>query len=148
MGMSLTGDWDKFMNLANVESAMRDHMGAALARGAEVVRGSVVKFIRDQKGNWPALKPETIERKEKEGQSDLTLIAEGDYMSSITTDQRAWDEVHVGTNHPQARAQEFGYEPAGIPARAHFWPGTEEAIGDYLEELQQGLATMFQSLMR
>jgi len=49
MGLELSGDWDKFMNLANVEKKLQEHMGDALERGGEIVRGSVIKYIRDQK---------------------------------------------------------------------------------------------------
>jgi len=148
MGCELTGDWDKFLNLKNIESAMREHMGDALERGAELLRGNVVKYIRDQKGNWPPLAESTVKQKAAKNQSDLILIAEGDYESSFATDRKSWDEVQMGSNHPQSRALEFGYEPRGLQARPHFWPAMEEGIDGYLNELQQGLATMFQSLMR
>jgi len=89
-----------------------------------------------------------LKRKAEKGQSDLTLIAENDYVTSFAVHRDAWDKVLMGSDHEQSRALEFGYEPRGLAARPHFWPGIEEGTEEFLEELQHGLSDMFKSLMR
>jgi len=146
MGMELSGDWNKLLDATRLQNSMEKHMGDALERGAEIVRGYIVKGIRDQSLGHTPLKPATLARKAKKSQSDLILIAEGDYIASFATDKEAWDTVHVGTNFPQSRAMEHGYEPAGIPARPHVEPALEASIEEYLEELQSGLSEMWRNV--
>lgn len=155
MGLDYSGDWDKFMNLGNIDRVLRDHMGDTLEIAAEAVCANVVKGIRDQKWDMEPLKPETLEAKSKHrgGKdpkppgSNLILIDQADYLASFTTEKVSWDEIHVGSNHDQARALEFGYEPRNLPARPHFHPGIEESVEEFLDIIGEGFRSMFKTLI-
>jgi len=125
---------------------VHEHMGNALEVGAEIVRANIIKGIRDQKYSFAPLSQRTKEYKQKKGLSPLILIAEGDYMASFATKAVSWDEVHIGSNHPQSRALEFGYEPRGLPARPHVGPAMMDSIDEVISHLNKAFAGMFEGL--
>lgn len=133
------GNWDRFENLGNIPFA--DAIGQTVGRCAELVRGQIVKNIRDQKIEGPDLKASTW-RKKKGSQK---LIEEGDYLSSYATKQISNTEAHVGSNHPQARALELGYEPRNLDPRPHVGPAFEEAQDDMIEEFTQSMIEVIES---
>lgn len=143
MGLDFTGDWKFFDNIKYFENNMQKHMSIALEVAAEIVRANVVKGIRDQKYLFAPLSIYTKEYKQKKGLSPLILIAEGDYLASFTTEKVDWDEVHIGSNHPQSRALEFGYEPKGLPARPHLAPALADSVNEVIDTLQDAFAKIF-----
>ncbi len=146
MGLEFTGDWDKFRNLENIERAMQDHMGDALETAGELLRGNIVKGIRNQKFDFAPLAESTKKTKIRDNKSPLILIREGDYLASFAVKREGWDKVHVGSNHPQGRALEHGYEPGNLPARPHVAPALGESAEEILDTLGNGLATVFESI--
>ncbi|GAB4220026.1 MAG: hypothetical protein Kow00102_05730 [Spirochaetota bacterium] len=147
MGLNFTGNWDFFDNAKHIDTHIREHMGNALETAAEIVRANVVKGIRDQRYPFAPLAQRTKEYKQMKGLSPLILIAEGDYLASFTTKKVSWDEVHIGSNHPQSRALEFGYEPRGLPARPHLGLALAESTHDVMSTLRDAFATMFTGLI-
>ncbi len=140
----MEGNFDRLLDiLGDFRERMEDTMAGPLEEAGEVVRAHIVKGIRDQKWAWPPLAPSTVERKALKKQSPLTLIAEGDYFASFTTERVRWDEVHVGTNHPQGRALEFGYGPRALPPRPHMGPALEESREEVAEVLEAGYQEVF-----
>ncbi|MBN2435584.1 MAG: phage morphogenesis protein [Spirochaetes bacterium] len=122
------GDWDKCTGLGNIPFA--DAISQSVGRCAHIARKQIIKNIRDQKIEGPDLLPQT--RAKKRGSQKL--IEKGDYLSSYTTKQISKTEAHVGTNHPQARALELGYEPRNLAARPHVGPAFEEAQEEMADE--------------
>ncbi len=126
-------------------------MGNALYRSGEIVRKNIVKGIRDQKYKslWPALKENTLKAKtnskraNKGKGSSLILIDKGDYLSSFAVAKKSTEEVHVGSNHPQSRALEFGYEKNNIPARPHVLPAFEDSKSELETELTSAIGDVF-----
>jgi hypothetical protein len=49
----------------------------------------------------------------------------------------------IGTNHPQARRLEFGFETTGQVARPHFEPGLKKSEDEVREELMTSLQECF-----
>lgn len=114
-------------------------------QNATLVQANVIKGIRSQKykSNWPELAEETKKRKAKLGQSNLTLIAEGDLSSSFEIVKENDSTFVVGTNKKQARAQEFGFEASGIPERSYFRPALEDSKKQILENFKTVLGEIF-----
>ncbi|TAL31584.1 MAG: phage morphogenesis protein [Spirochaetes bacterium] len=140
----MEGNFDRLMELLeNFKEHMEDKMASPLEEAGEIVRKNIVKGIRDQKWLMPPLAAKTGLRKAKLGHSPLILIAKGDYFASFTTERIRWDEVHVGTNHPQGRALEFGYAPRGLPARPHMTPALEESMPEVMEVIEEGYRKVF-----
>lgn len=146
MGLTLDGDWNFFDRANNIGSSIQETMGNALEVSAENIRAAVIKGIRDQKYSYAPLAQRTKEYKQKKGLSPLILIAEGDYLSSFATKKINWDEVHIGSNHPQSRALEFGYEPRGLPARPHFAPAMLDSVDEVITTLQGAFTHLFDGL--
>jgi phage gpG-like protein len=74
---------------------------------------------------WRPLKPATIARKAKRGQSLEILRASGDLFQSITITKLTRNTVSVGSNKPYAAVQQLGSKKqkgrgSGIPARPFF----------------------------
>ncbi len=150
MGVKLEGDWDKFLNLKNLNIVKQ--MDNALVTAGEVVRRNIVKGIQEQRIEGPSLKSTTLEAKSKPRKrgkdtipsgSNLKLIDQGDYVSSFATEQVSETEVHVGSNHDQARALEFGYAPRNLPARPHVGPAVERSMDEMGEVLRESFEGAF-----
>lgn len=118
--------------LKNASKNLLSSMEQATAKNAYLLQANITKGIRDQKYSWDPLKDETVRRKAKKG-LDKRILMEGD--SSRSEDLWKSFEVlgvgsnyHVGSNAEYARAQEFGYEASGIPARPYFQPAMEDSF--------------------
>jgi hypothetical protein len=141
----MDGNIDVLINRLNdMGSILKKNMERPLLIAGEVVRTNIVKGIRGQKYNFKPLAPSTVEQKARQKHSNLILIAQGDYMGSFTVEQRDWDEVHIGTNHNQGRALEFGYKPRNLPARPHVGPGLEESREKIKDILEDGFKQVFE----
>jgi phage gpG-like protein len=84
---------------------------------------------------WPALTAATIKRKGH----DKPLKDQGILMRSLMANEPQSDQVEIGSDRPQANAQNFGYK--GIPARPFIpiaangtaLPAAEKAIKEVVE---------------
>lgn len=84
---------------------------------------------------WPALSAATIKRKGH----DKPLKDEGILMRSLMANAPQSDQIEIGSDRPQANAQNFGYK--NIPARPFIpiaangtaLPAAEKAIKEVLE---------------
>jgi HK97 gp10 family phage protein len=140
----MEGNIDNLINrLNNMGTLVRREMERPLLIAGEIVRANIVKGIRGQKFDFAPLAESTIERKKQKNYSDLILIAQGDYVASFTVEQEDWDEVHIGTNHAQGRALEFGYEPRNLPARPHVAPALEASREKVEEKLGEAFKEIF-----
>lgn len=127
----------------------------ALSRCGEHLRGNIIKGIRDQKFDFAPLKDETIKAKQNKNRkrggetigkgSSLILIDKSDYVSSFTSSvDEAEKKVAVGTNEPQGRALEFGYEANNLQARPHIEPALDESIPGFKDILVEVLPEVFE----
>ena len=137
--------------LGNLHHEIIEKLEDSLERGGEIIRKNIVKGIRNQEFNFAPLKPSTVAAKSKPRMrsghqipagSSLILVDQGDYLSSVTTVKKD-GEVLVGTNHPQGRRLEFGYEPAGQEARPHFEPGLNKSEPEVKEEFESAIKGCF-----
>lgn len=99
---------------------------------------TAITHLRDQDLNWKPLKPNTLKRKLKVGESEKTLIATSSYFQSITS----WlqkDTALVGVKRNVrnkqgqvianiARVHEFGSPLRRIPKRPLWKPTLKETI--------------------
>ncbi|MCL2154046.1 MAG: phage morphogenesis protein [Leptospirales bacterium] len=143
---------DFIKKLNNAGTLLKENMENALMVSGEIVRGNIVKGIRGQKYNFVPLAPATLKAKSKPRKrgkytiragSRLTLVDQSDYVASFAVEKKDWDEVQVGTNHPQGRALELGYAPRNLPARPHVAPAFEESIDVVQKTLQDALSGVF-----
>ena len=80
--------WKALVKMADkktVRKAMSKHLSIANLQAAEIIRRAIILGIRNQRKEWPALKPSTIAAKKKSGGSSLTLIDKGEMFRAITT---------------------------------------------------------------
>jgi phage gpG-like protein len=148
----MSDGFEKFEEfLSGAQKRISSGMERSLERSGEIVRKNIVKGIRSQEFNFAPLKDSTLAAKSKTRKrsghmipagSNLVLIDQGDYLSSITS-VRKDDEVMIGTNHPQARRLELGFETTGQEARPHFEPGLKMSEDEYREELMTSLQECF-----
>jgi len=91
--------------------------------------------MRMRMTSWPALSAATIKRKGH----DKPLKDEGILMRSLMANAPQSDQIEIGSDRPQANAQNFGYK--NIPARPFIpiaangtaLPAAEKAIKEVLE---------------
>lgn len=148
----MSDPFEKFGDfLGGVHDKMTTELGNALERSGEIVRKNIVKGIRDQSFGFAPLKPRTMEAKLSQRirsghiigpGSSLILIDQGDYLASFTVVAKN-SEVMIGTNHPQARALEFGYEPRNLVARPHCEPGLKQSEEEVKEEMAAAFRECF-----
>ncbi|MBN8220693.1 MAG: hypothetical protein J0L53_07195 [Spirochaetes bacterium] len=137
MSLDLEGFEDALKKCVELPGRIHKQADKAVARGVKIVRGAVIKKIHSQPGNWPALDPKYAARKAKAGGSNKKLISgvrskrgshpSTNYVNSFTDKKIADAEYAIGSNHPQARALEFGYEKKNIKARPHLNPAVKES---------------------
>jgi hypothetical protein len=133
-------DADKFeKRIAKAAANMSADLGIALEIAGEVVRGNIVKGIRDQKWNFKPLAESTLKKK-KERQ---ILIETSDYVNSFAVQKTSNLEVQVGTVEPRARALEFGREEVNLPPRPHVGPGFRDSKNEVAKILGDGFAGAF-----
>ena len=143
--------FDKFFKALDGHSkGVHKNMDNALRRSAEILRTNVTKGIHSQKWSsaWPALSPEYLEQKESRGDNTNILISghrsptskspAQNYVQSFAVAKRKQLSYAVGTNHPQGRALEHGFEARGLPARPHLEPALKESEKAIKNELQKG----------
>jgi hypothetical protein len=149
----MEGNIDNLINrLNNMGTLVRREMERPLMIAGEIVRANIVKGIRGQKFDFAPLSPVTKEAKSKPRKrggftisagTDGILMDQTDYVGSFAVEQIDWDEVHVGTDHPQGRALEHGYEPRNLPARPHVAPALEESRDKIEEKLGDAFKEIF-----
>ncbi len=136
MSLEIVGFDEALKKMVELPGRIHRQADKAVARSAKILRAAVVKKIHSQPANWPALDPKYAARKAKAGGSNKKLISgvrsrkgshpSGNYVNSFA-DQKVGDaEYAVGSNHPQARALEFGFEKKKIKARPHLAPAAKE----------------------
>ncbi|PJZ43672.1 phage virion morphogenesis protein [Leptospira brenneri] len=118
----------------------------AQAQNAAVVQSNIIKGIRSQKyvTNWPSLSEATKKRKRKLRLSPLTLVAHGDYSSSFETRKHDNTTYEVGTNRPDARRHEFGFEAGGEPERPHVRPALKDSAEQIKENYVRAVSEIFE----
>ncbi|MCE9501286.1 MAG: phage morphogenesis protein [Leptospira sp.] len=131
--------------LAKAGKQMGASMDRATGKNALLVQRNVEVGIRRQKykADWKALKEATIKEKKRKNQSNLTLVAEGDLSSSFEVLKRSFGIYETGTMSKYARAQAFGFEARGIPARDYWTPAIEESFPQMKVNWTEGLRDIF-----
>ena len=141
---------DFFKVLDNYPKTMQKNMDNSLRRSAEIVRTNVIKGIHAQKwsSSWPKLSPQYLAQKESRGDNPNILISgyrapssqipHEHYVQSFSVEKRKNLSYVIGTNYPQARALEYGFEARGIPARPHLAPALKESEEEIKSELTKG----------
>lgn len=116
------------------------------AKNAAILQANIIKGIRSQKyrTNWPELSEATKERKKKLRLSPLILIAHGEYSASFETRKHDSTTYEVGTNAPQARRLEFGFETGGTKERPHVRPAMKDSIEPIRENYGNAISEIFQ----
>lgn len=125
-------------------------MQKATIQNGYLLQAYVTKGIRDQKytSGYKALSERTIEKKAK-NKLDSRFLMEGDksksedLWKSFEVIEFNGNEVGVGSNAAYARAQEFGYEARGLPARPYFQPAMEDAYEEMKDNWQNALKETF-----
>lgn len=120
-------------------------LGKTQAENAAILQANITKGIRSQKyaTSWPSLSEKTKARKKRERLSPLILIAHGEYSSSYEIRKHDSETYEVGTNAPQARAQELGYEAGGIKERPHVRPAMKDSIEPIKENYLKAISEIF-----
>lgn len=136
MSLDIEGFDEAMKKIVELPGRIHTQADKAVARGAKILRAAVIKKIHSQPSNWPALDPKYAARKARAGGSNKKLISgvrqkkgshpSGNYVNSFADQKVADAEYAVGSNHPQARALEFGYEKKNIKARPHLNPALKE----------------------
>lgn len=140
MSLDILGFDEAIEKLVQLPGRIHSQADKAVARGAKILRAAVIKKIHSQPSNWPALDPKYAARKAKAGGSNKKLISgvrshkgshpSGNYVNSFTDQKIADAQYAVGSNHPQARALELGYEKKNIKARPHLNPALKESADE------------------
>lgn len=140
MAMIRTGDWQRVANIvANLNREAVAAYKESLMKFGLKVEALAKKHIASQDLNWQTLKPLTVARKVRKGQSEKILIATSTYFQSISS----WvegDTVYAGVKKTAYAADgiteladiaavlEFGSQNGAIPARPLWQPTFDEAI--------------------
>lgn len=153
MSLDIFGFDEAMDKLVKLPGRIHSQADKAVARGAKILRGAIIKKIDSQPGTWAALDPRYLRRKLKAGGSNKKLISgvrsksgshpSGNYRNSFA-DQKVGDAVYaVGSNHPQARALEFGYEKKNIKARPHVDPALKESADEIRTDMVNTMREVF-----
>lgn len=145
MGFELSG-FDRFENmLNNVTSNLARNMRRETLRNGHIVVSKTKEIIFNQEENWAPLKESTIRAKERKGQIEKILMAEGEYARSFAVEEgQSADVAYVGSNHPQAQALEKGYKERNMEARAHLGPAVEKSKEQCLKNWAKAFKEVFQ----
>ena len=139
-----------FKHLDSYPKSMEKNMDKALRRSAEILRTNLIKGIHSQRwsSSWPALSTKYLEQKEARGDNTNILISgyrapssrvpTEHYVQSFAVQKRKKLSYAVGTNYPQARALEYGFEARGLPARPHLAPALQDSEEAIKAELSRG----------
>ncbi len=140
MSLEILGFDEALQKMAHLPGRIHSQADKAVGRGAKILRAAVIKKIHSQPAGWPALDPKYAARKAKAGGSNKKLISgirsrkgshpSGNYVNSFADQKVADAEYAVGSNHPQARALEFGYEKRNIKKRPHLNPALKESADE------------------
>ncbi|MCB1201346.1 MAG: HK97 gp10 family phage protein [Leptospiraceae bacterium] len=151
--MKITGFEDLGKALVNLSRAVERKGDKRVQRAANIVRTNVIKVINSQPGNWRALSLKYAERKAAARGSNKILISgvrtassntpSINYRNSFDIEQTGKARFEVGSNHPQARALEFGFEPRNLPARPHLEPAIDESKTAIADEYKEFLREVF-----
>lgn len=155
MAMELKG-FDRLARvLGDAPAALRRETDRAVARTAHVVRSRTVKGIGGEyQMDFAPLSERYARWKKRHRGSNLILVSGirrgkkqqvgGNYRNSFAVEKRREGVYEVGSNHPQARALEMGYEPRNLPARPHLTRALDESRDDYRREVLGALQRAFQ----
>lgn len=153
MSLEILGFDEAINKIAQLPGRIHSQADKAVARGAKILRTAVIKKIHSQPANWPALDPKYAARKAKAGGSNKKLISgvrsrtgshpSGNYVNSFADQKVADAEYAVGSNHPQARALEFGYEKKKIKKRPHLNPALKESADEIRADMVNTMREVF-----
>jgi len=154
MGVEMKG-FDEFQKyLGGVVRKTDTVMDRAVGRAANIIRMNVIKVINSQPAGWAALNPEYAAKKAALGGSRLTLVSGvrnhnsstpmANYRNSFDVTKLGNAKYATGSNYPQARALEHGYEAKGVKARPHFQPALDQSKPEILKEYQGAVKEIFQ----
>lgn len=153
MSLEITGFNEAMQKLAQLPGRIKSQSDKAVARGAKILRAAVIKKIHSQPSNWEALDPKYAARKAKAGGSNKMLISgvrrrkgshpSGNYVNSFADQKIAEGEHAVGSNHPQARALEFGFDKKNIKARPHLNPALKESADEIRTDMVSTMKEIF-----
>lgn len=153
MSLEITGFDEAIKKMSELPGRVRAQKDKAVARGAKILRGAVIKKIHSQPSNWPALDEKYAARKAKAGGSGKKLISgvrakkgshpSGNYVNSFADEKIGEGEYAVGSNHPQARVLEFGFEKKNIKARPHLEPALNESREDIMADMVETMREVF-----
>lgn len=144
MGVEMQGFDEFIQHLDGVSKRFEHHSDISVKRSTNVIRMNVIKEIDSQPASWAALSPEYAKRKAAMGGSRLMLVSGVRSPSSKTpmaNYRNSYDVIKVdhaayaaGTNYPQARALEHGFEARGVKARPHVEPAVNKSKPEILKE--------------
>ena len=161
MAMELQG-FDRLTRvLGDAPSALRRETDRAVARTAHVVRSRTVKGIGGEyQMDFAPLSERYARWKKRHRGSNLILVSGirrgkkqqvgGNYRNSFAVEKRSEGVYEVGSNHPQARALEMGFDGTdskgrkkNMPARPHLTRALDESSEDYRREVLGALQRAF-----
>lgn len=153
MSLEILGFDEAMKKMAELPGRVRAQKDKAVARGAKILRGAVIKKIHSQPSNWPGLDPKYAARKAKAGGSSKILVSgvrskkgshpSGNYVNSFADEKIGEGEYAVGSNHPQARVLEFGFEKKNIKARPHLNPALTENTEAIMQDMVDTMREVF-----
>lgn len=153
MSLELSGFDEALEKMVQLPGRIHAQADKAVARGAKILRGAVIKKIHSQPSDWADLNPKYAARKAKAGGSNKKLISgvrskrgshpSTNYVNSFTDKKIADAEYAVGSNHPQARALEFGYEKKNIKKRPHLNPAMKESADEIRADMVNTMREIF-----
>lgn len=146
--------FDKLLGvLSGIPSKVERKADMAVSKSAQLIRRNVIKEIGEQPAAWPRLSAKYAAQKSMKGGSNLILVSGirtrksrtpvTNYRNSFEVEKSGKAQYDVGSNYPQARALEYGFEPRNLPARPHFEPAVEKSRDDILENYSNFLKEVF-----
>lgn len=161
MGLETQG-FDKLIKtLGEAPAKLRRETDIAVARTAHIVRSKTIKGIGGEyQGSFAPLSEKYAAWKAKKGGSNLILVSGirkgkkqqlgGNYRNSFAVDKRGDGIYEVGSNHPQARRLEFGFDgkdkkgrTAKTPARPHLNRALKDSQPEFIAEIKDALDRTF-----
>lgn len=153
MSLDIFGFDEALKKMVELPGRIQSQRNKAVARGAKILVGAVKKKIHSQPSSWPGLDEKYEKRKRAQGGSNKKLISgvrrgkgshpSGNYVNSFADQKIADAEYAVGSNHPQARVLEFGFEKKNIKARPHLNPALKEQADNIRKDMVDTMREIF-----